>query len=94
MGRDYAVSGLELLRVMVFASFFVAVVFVYTSIKRVQKELKGLIVLSSLVFVLLVGLAYPFMLWFGTVGLGYAWVASYGVGSTLVGVMVWREGWV
>jgi len=29
-----------------------------------------------------------FMLWFGIVGVGYAWVASYAVGAVVVGVIV------
>ena len=47
-----------------------------------------------MVFGLLVGFGYVFMLMYGVVGVGYAWVVANGVGCVCVGVMVWREGWV
>jgi len=76
------------------ASLFVGVNFVYFAIKRVQKDVKGLVIISGLVFGLLVGLGYLFMIIFGVVGVGYAWLVGNGIGSVMVGVMVWREGWV
>ncbi|NMX22090.1 hypothetical protein C5S30_06600, partial [ANME-1 cluster archaeon GoMg4] len=40
-----------------------------------------------------------FILAFGIVGVGYAWLAengvgSYAVGTVIVGVMVWMERWI
>jgi O-antigen/teichoic acid export membrane protein len=94
IGTDYSAHGLELLRIMVLASIFLAVNFIYYSIKRIQKDVKGLVLLSGLIFTLLVGLSYPFMLHFGIVGAGYAWVVSHTIGAVIVGVMVKREGWI
>jgi len=93
IGRDY-LQGLGLLRVLVLASFFVAISNIYFSIKRIQKDVRGLIWLSSLIFVLLIGLSYAFMIEFGIAGIGYAWVASYGIAAVLVGLTVWRERWI
>jgi len=94
VGAEYAAGGVGVLRVMVVASLFVGVNYVYFAIKRVQKDVRGLVVLSGLVFGLLVGLGYVFMLEFGVVGVGYAWVVANGVGCVCVGAMVWGEGWV
>jgi len=94
VGAEYAAGGVEVLRVMVVASLFVGVNYVYFAIKRVQKDVKGIVVLSGLVFVLLVGFGYVFMLMYGVVGVGYAWLVGNGVGCVCVGAMVWREGWV
>lgn len=94
IGKDYATSGLELLRIMVISSFFVAVSSIFISIKKVQKDVKEIIFLCGLIFSLLIGLGYVFMLWFGISGIGYAYVAGYLVGALVVGVMVWREKWV
>jgi len=93
IGKNY-LQGLELLRIMVLASFFVAVCHIYFSIKRVQKDVKGLVSLSSLIFVLLIGLSYFFMIEFGITGIGYAWIVSYGVAAMVVGFVVRKEGWV
>lgn len=94
VGADYTAGGLEVLKVMVGSSLFVGVNFVYFAIKRVQKDVKGLVIITGLVFGLLVGLGYLFMIIFGIVGVGYAWLVGNGIGSAMVGVMVWREGWV
>jgi len=94
IGKDYATSGFELLRIMVLASFFVATCYVYLSIKRVQKDVIGLVSLSSLIFVLLIGLSYVFMIEFGIVGIGYAWIVSYGVAAIMVGFVVKKEKWI
>ncbi|MCW7076801.1 MAG: oligosaccharide flippase family protein [Candidatus Syntrophoarchaeum sp.] len=93
IGKSY-VEGFDLLRIFAFSSFFVAICQLYFSIKKVQKDVKGLVFVSALIFVLITGLSYVFMLEFGIVGIGYAWMAGYGLGSLVVGGMVWREGWV
>lgn len=94
VGAEYAAGGLGVLRVMVVASLFVGVNSVYFAIKRVQKDVRGIMVLSGVIGGMLVGLGYVFMTMFGAVGVGYAWLVANGVGSVCVGVMVWREGWV
>ncbi|RZN35150.1 MAG: polymerase [Methanophagales archaeon ANME-1-THS] len=94
IGADYSAHGLELLRIMVLASLFVAVTSIYYSINRIQKDVKRLVALSGLIFALLIGLSYLFMLHAGIIGVGYAWLASYGIGAVLVGLLVKREGWL
>jgi O-antigen/teichoic acid export membrane protein len=90
IGESYT-EGLDLLRILAFSSFFVAIVNVYFSIKKVQKDMKGLVFLSSLLFVLLIVLSYIFIPKFGIVGVGFAWMVTYGLCSMVVGVMMWRE---
>ncbi|MEA1998343.1 MAG: polymerase [Euryarchaeota archaeon] len=91
IGEDYAAGGLQVLRVMVVASLFVGTNYVYFAIKRVQKDVRGIVVLSGVIGGLLVGLGHVFMHMFGIVGVGYAWVASYGIGSMVVGMIVWKK---
>jgi len=92
IGKSY-VEGLDLMRIMALSSFFVAIVYVYFSIKKVQKDMKGLVLLSAVLFFLLIGLSYVFMPVFGIVGVGYAWIGGYGLCSVVVGVMVLMEWW-
>jgi len=94
IGKSYAAGGLHLLRVMALSSFFVAICRIYFSIKRIQKDIKSLIFISGLIFAVLLGLSYVFMLEFGIVGVGYAWMVGYGLNSLIVGMMVKKEGWV
>lgn len=86
LGKDYAAGGLNLLRLMALSSFFVGICQIYSSIKRIQKDMKGLILLGALIFVLLLGLSYTLMPKLGLLGIGYAWMISYGVGSLVVAV--------
>lgn len=94
IGADYSTHGVGLLRIMALASLFVAITSIYYSISRIQRAVKRLVLLSGLIFALLIGLSYLFLLRSGIVGVGYAWVVSYGVGAALVGLLVRREGWV
>lgn len=91
VGADYASGGVEVLRAMIVASLFVGVNYIYFAIKRVQKDVKKIVVLNGVICGLLLGFGYVFMLMFGVVGVGYAWVVANGIGSLFVGVMVWRE---
>lgn len=94
IGFDYATYGLDFLKVMIFASLFVGINSIFYSIKRIQKDVKWLIILSSLIFVLLLGLSYVFMITYGIVGVGYAWIITYIVGCTCIMLMMWKDGWV
>ncbi len=93
IGKDYAVGGLNLLRLMALSSFFIGICQVYSSIKRIQKDIKGLILLGALTFVLLLGLSYALLPKLGLLGIGYAWMVSYGLGSLVVGVFVKSSKW-
>jgi O-antigen/teichoic acid export membrane protein len=90
VGADYISGGLGVLRVMVMASLFVGMNSIYFTIKRVQKDVKGIVVLSGVICGLLLGSGYVFMTVFGVVGVGYAWLVANGVGSVCVVAMVWR----
>ena len=94
IGRSYAINGLELIRIMVLASPFMAITSIYFSIKRIQNDINGLIILSGLIGGMLIGLSYIFMIFFGIIGVGYAWLVSYCIGSLIVGIIVWWKKWV
>lgn len=94
IGKDYATNGLGLLRIMIISSFFMAIFYIYSSIKKIQKDIKGLILLNGLIFVLLIGLGYIFMQWFGIIGMGYAYIAGYGIGALAVGAIAVKEKWI
>jgi len=91
IGQDYAAGGLGVLRLMIFASFFVVVNNVYFAIKRIQKDTKEITVLSGIIFVLLIGFAYLLIPTLGILGIGYAWIISYGVGALIIIIQVWRN---
>jgi O-antigen/teichoic acid export membrane protein len=81
VGAEYASEGIELFRIMIIASFFVSFNYISSSIQRVQRDIRGIIFISGLVFVLILGLGYLFSIKYGVIGIGYAWLVSYFVGS-------------
>jgi O-antigen/teichoic acid export membrane protein len=88
IGRDEYfenyIDSFELMKVMVLSSFFIAVVDIYFTIKRVQREVNDLIFISCLIFVLITGLSYILIPRFGLVGAGYAWLIGYGIGVVAI----------
>ncbi len=54
VGAEYAAGGAGVLKVMVVASLFVGVNKVYFAIKRVQKDVKGIMVLSGAICSLII----------------------------------------
>ncbi|MCK4678982.1 MAG: hypothetical protein KAT48_12680, partial [Bacteroidales bacterium] len=73
-------------------SLFGGVNYVYFAIKRVQNDVRGMVVLNGLVGALVVVLGYVFMVMFGVVGVGYAWLVGNVVGSAVIGMLIWRKG--
>lgn len=85
-GQEYA-EGFALLRLLVPASLFVGVYGVFTAIKRVQRNMLPLVLLSAMISVQLVGLSYLMLPGLGLVAVGYAWIASYGSAAVAVVIM-------
>lgn len=94
VGQDYIAGGLDVLRLMIIASFFVAVSHVYFAIKRIQKDVKEITILSGIIFVFLMGFGYVLLPIFGIIGIGYAWIIIYGLGSLMIVIKVCRERWI
>lgn len=91
IGQDYVAGGSGVFRLMIFASFFVVVNNVYFAIKRIQKDTKEITLLSGIIFVLLIGLAFLLIPVLGIEGIGYAWIISYGTGALIILIQVFRK---
>lgn len=85
------IEGYSLLKTLSISSFLVGIWGIFFSIKRVQKETRGLLFLSAINFGLLIGLSYIFILKFGIDGVGYAWVIGYGLCCLAIAGMLWKE---
>ena len=93
IGKDY-VEGMALLRVLAFSAIFVSVCQTFISIAKVRNDLRSLIVISSFVSVALLGLGFTLMHLFGLIGMGYAWLITYVLGTILVVLILKRKGWI
>ncbi|MEM2727176.1 MAG: oligosaccharide flippase family protein, partial [Archaeoglobaceae archaeon] len=93
LGKHYE-AGLSLLRIFAVSSLFAPFFSVYSTIKRVQKDLRGLIAMSFLLSALLIFLSFSLMLVYGIIGVGYAWLFSYAFCSIIVILLAKRNGWI
>lgn len=93
IGTNY-VQGQNLLKLFSISSFFVAISSTYISIMKIQKDIKGLIIIGGLIFALTIGLSYPFILKFGLIGIGYSWLVGYGLCSFIILILIWRNKWI
>lgn len=91
IGQDYVAGGLGVFTLMIFASFFVVVNNIYFAIKRIQKDTKEITLLSGIIFILLIGLAFLLIPVLGIEGIGYAWIISYGIGALIIIIQVFRK---
>lgn len=92
--RQSYIEALDLLKTLALSSFFVMICQNYFAIKKVQKDVKKLVIISGLLFIMIIGLSYTLMPLFGIIGVGYAWIISYALTSLLIGVFVKKEKWI
>lgn len=83
IGKNY-LSGFELLRLIIISSFLYSICMIFISIRRIQKKMKDLIIVSSIIFVLIIGLSYPLMSIYGINGIGYSFIISYSVSTIFI----------
>jgi O-antigen/teichoic acid export membrane protein len=90
--REYSYQSVELLRLLVISGLFSPVIAVYSSVRRVEKKVKSLNMVSATTAVLLVGAGYVFLSVYGLAGLGYAWIlANAAVAIVLTAILI-KEG--
>lgn len=92
-GKDY-VEALPLLHILVLSSFFVALHDLFIPILNIKMRVSNLIKLNFVRFCLLLGLSYIFILDYGLIGFGYAWLLTH---ILLTGITLWlsrKEGWI
>ena len=91
IGPEYSSNGFDLLRVMLLAAFFVAIVQIGMSVMKVRNANSHLIIISAWVFASLIISSLILVGTMGLIGLGYSWLISYGSGSALLLVLLMRE---
>lgn len=84
IGKAYAEGGLELLRIMLLSSLFYAFTQTYISRHMVNKNIRELLIVGTILCSSLVSLSYLFMSWWGLNGVGWAWVTAYVIVSMFV----------
>lgn len=89
-GADYSENGLSLLRVLAISSVFVSINSVYSTILIVKHKLRERIAIISFTSISLLVAIYFIIPSTGIVGIGYIWMAVYGIVSIYVIVALRR----
>jgi O-antigen/teichoic acid export membrane protein len=92
-GSVYAQS-IDLLRVYAISSFLIVIHLMFIPVLNVRLMVVRNIELSLLRFVALLGLSYFFVLRFGLIGVGYAWMVSHAVLCLGIIALSKANGWI
>jgi O-antigen/teichoic acid export membrane protein len=93
VGEEY-VEGLNLLRIMIFSSFFLTTWSIFSTIKKIQKDMRTLLALSGFILVTLTSTAYAFIARFGLIGVGYAWLTTFALVTVIIVVLAGEAQWL
>jgi O-antigen/teichoic acid export membrane protein len=83
-GPEYSKNGTKLLWLMAIAGLPVSVNFIYISIKRVQKKLRGVLLLTAFTAVVTLVLSYVLLPESGLLGVGIAWLVAQGTAAVVI----------
>ena len=91
-GKDYAES-ITLLRLFSLVSLFFAVYCLMVPIQNVRMNVKRIIHINIIIFVLFMGMSYLFMTHIGIVGVGLALLLTYAIVDVIILGLAKAEGW-
>ncbi len=93
-GSPTYARALPTLQMLAISSFFSAIISIYSSVKKVQKDMVMVSGISLAVSASTIGLGYIFMAMIGLDGIGYAWLISNAtVCAVVCWIMAFRERW-
>jgi O-antigen/teichoic acid export membrane protein len=78
-GYAYSQNATILLRVLAFSTLPLSINYISLSIKRVQKDMRGIIALSAAIACLSLGLSYFLMIKMELIGIGIGWLAGQSI---------------
>lgn len=92
-GQNY-LAAFDLLKIIALSAFFVSIYNLFIPIQNIRLQVRGILVINLIRFILLLGFSYMFICWCGLVGAGYAWLGTYLILAIgLIGLVIIR-GWV
>lgn len=83
-GQAYSQNGTKLLWLVAISALPISVNFIYLSIRRVEKRLKGVVGLPAFVMVATLALSYVLLPRVGLPGAGIAWLTAHGVAAVAI----------
>ncbi|WP_174590885.1 oligosaccharide flippase family protein [Methanocella conradii] len=91
---EFSEQSFELLKLLAISSLFSTIVSVYTTIKRIQKEIRIINYINIISSIMLISTGSILMLKYGLIGIGYAWIISNMIVSIgILILMIKKEKW-
>ena len=90
-GGAYSANATSLLRILALATLPLAINIIYLGIKRVQKGLKTIIILTAFVAAVTLGLGYVLIPRMGIDGAGIAWLSGQGCVALFIVVRMMKK---
>ncbi|MDP2216450.1 MAG: oligosaccharide flippase family protein [Methanolobus sp.] len=93
--REYSDKSFEMLQLLAISSIFSAVISIYISIKKIQKDVSMVNYVNFVLSILIIGIGYAALLKYGLLGVGYAWLGANAlICAMLVGLIKFKEKWL
>jgi O-antigen/teichoic acid export membrane protein len=92
-GKSYSIEGATLLRLLCLSALPNMVTSIYTSVVRVQRRMKPLVLVLTVPYILVIALSYLLMNTYGVVGVGIAWLASQSLVAVILLFVEFRFMW-
>jgi O-antigen/teichoic acid export membrane protein len=87
--KEFSSQSFELLKLLAISGVFSAVNIIYMTIKRVQKDIRLINYLNFANASLLIVVGYVFLIKFGLIGIGYAWlILNAGTTAVIIGLAI------
>jgi O-antigen/teichoic acid export membrane protein len=90
----YSPESLTLLRLFAIVSLFFAVYCLMVPVQNVRMNVKRIIKINMIIFVLFMGMSYLFMTHIGIVGVGVALLLTYAIVDVIILGLAKVEGWI
>jgi O-antigen/teichoic acid export membrane protein len=88
---EYARQSIDVLKLLAISSFFTIIPTIYLSIKKIEKDLKKITLLSFTQSSIIVIIGYLLLLEYGIAGIGYAWIIAGIIMSLIVALLILKN---
>lgn len=92
-GPNY-LNAFSLLRILCISAIFVTIFNLFIPIQNIRLQVQGVVLINLIKCVLLLGFSYLFLIHFGVIGAGYAWLLVYVILTGGILLIVKGKGWI
>jgi len=79
LGKEYSYQGYTLLQILIVSTIFSPIVSTFYSVMRIKKDVRTLLLITTIYFILLNTVSYVLLRILGIVGPAWAWLLTYAI---------------